>query len=508
MNYFVNENIFTMNSGTEFSAIRRLKMFLDNQIEAKIITRNYNSQLEGDLLNADVSPEYVLNMYDYFQDVVNVPSKDVNVRYTEIIDKNMYHIEGVDANETLIKHAGKTIAKVHIAPGTIGMIGSMDFLNDMNELVTQDIWDRRGFKSSTNYFHPDGTLGAQVFFDRNGRVKIEVTHMNVGDTLQPTMYKLLDYKGQNYRFNTENQLFTFFMNELAAEKPSVFINDRPSLVSAVVAVSNAQGKWQALHNAHAENNRQAGGAPGVVSYLDELFTKYNQDFDGLIVATKQQRDEIMKFHNFKQVVVLPDTFVENVRLPAVSKRNKNKIVYVGRLSYDKKPADVLEILRQVHQKNPAVEVDFYGYATPSTVQEDMNKLVEKYDLKDTVHFKGYQKADELDQALREAALLISTSESEGFGMSILDAMSYGLPVVAYDVKYGPSVLVENMVNGRLVPYGSIQTAANAVLEILDDEEKWTRFSKSSKERAKEYYEKSVWSKWKETQRKVNTLFID
>ena len=87
MNYFVNENIFTLNSGTEFSAIKRLKMFKNHQVEAKILTRNYNSQLSGDLKRVGLTHDDVINMYDYFQEVMNVPEKDVDVRYTEKIDK-------------------------------------------------------------------------------------------------------------------------------------------------------------------------------------------------------------------------------------------------------------------------------------------------------------------------------------------------------------------------------------------------------------------------------------
>ena len=67
-----------------------------------------------------------------------------------------------------IKHAGQTIAKVLIAPATVGLVGAIEYNDSMNHVVAKDIWDRRGFLSSTQYFHPDGTQGAQMFFDING----------------------------------------------------------------------------------------------------------------------------------------------------------------------------------------------------------------------------------------------------------------------------------------------------------------------------------------------------
>ncbi|MCA2390929.1 accessory Sec system glycosyltransferase Asp1 [Lactococcus sp. NH2-7C] len=505
MNYFVNENIFTLNSGTEFSAIKRLKMFKNHQVEAKILTKNYNPQLSGDLKRVDLTHDDVINMYDYFQEVMNVPEKDVDVRYTEKIDKRKYHIEGIDANESLIKHAGQTIAKVLIAPATVGLVGSMEFNDSMNHVIAKDIWDRRGFLSSTQYFHPDGTLGPQIFFDINGTPKLEITHMNIQGILNPTMYKLLNYKGKNRRFNREEELFSFFMNELAGQEPSVFINDRPSLISAVASIKGAVGKWQFLHNSHSKNNQQAGASRLVVDYLQNLFTVYKNSFDGLIVPTAQQKKEIIKYYDFKHVIALTDTFSKKIKKSLL--RDRNKIVYVGRLSVEKKPADVVEIFAEVHRRLPETSLDFYGYSSPLDVQKDLEKLIEANNLKNVVKFKGYQSRKALDEALDNAGLLLNTSEGEAFGMNVLEALNHGVPVVAYKVKYGLSEQIEDGKNGYLVPYGAIQAASNSIVEILESEENWEKFSNYSYEKSKEYNEEAVWSQWLNEKVNAESLFI-
>lgn len=505
MNYFVNENIFTLNSGTEFSAIKRLKMFKNHQVEAKILTKNYNPQLSGDLKRVDLTHDDVINMYDYFQEVMNVPEKDVDVRYTEKIDKRKYHIEGIDANESLIKHAGQTIAKVLIAPATVGLVGSMEFNDSMNHVIAKDIWDRRGFLSSTQYFHPDGTLGPQIFFDINGTPKLEITHMNIQGILNPTMYKLLNYKGKNRRFNREEELFSFFMNELAGQEPSVFINDRPSLISAVASIKGAVGKWQFLHNSHSKNNQQAGASRLVVDYLQNLFTVYKNSFDGLIVPTAQQKKEIIKYYDFKHVIALTDTFSKKIKKSLL--RDRNKIVYVGRLSVEKKSADVVEIFAEVHRRLPETSLDFYGYSSPLDVQKDLEKLIEANNLKNVVKFKGYQSRKALDEALDNAGLLLNTSEGEAFGMNVLEALNHGVPVVAYKVKYGLSEQIEDGKNGYLVPYGAIQAASNSIVEILESEENWEKFSNYSYEKSKEYNEEAVWSQWLNEKVNAESLFI-
>lgn len=447
----------------------------------------------------------VINMYDYFQEVMNVPEKDVDVRYTEKIDKRKYHIEGIDANESLIKHAGQTIAKVLIAPATVGLVGAIEYNDSMNHVVAKDIWDRRGFLSSTQYFHPDGTQGAQMFFDINGTPKLEITHMNIQGVLNPTMYKLLNYKGKNRRFNREEELFTFFMSELASQEPSVFINDRPSLIPAVATVSGAVGKWQLLHNSHSKNNQQAGASRSVANYLQDFFSLYKDNFDGVIVATKQQKDEISKYYDFKHIVTLTDTYSKKVK-KSIS-RDKNKIIYIGRLSLEKKPADVLRIFAKVHERFPETSLDFYGYSSPLEVQKDLEKLVEANNLKNVVNFKGYHSGEVIEAALDKAGLLLNTSEGEAFGMNVLEALNHGVPVVAYKVKYGLTEQIENGENGYLVPYGAIQTAADSVIEIIRSKANWDKFSRSAYAKAKEYSEEAVWSQWLNEKIIADSLFI-
>ena len=75
----------------------------------------------------------------------------------------------------------------------------------MKHVVAKDICDRRGFLSCTQYVHPDGTRGAQKFFDIKGAPKVEITHMNIEGVRKRTMYKLLDYKGKNRYYRITRQ---------------------------------------------------------------------------------------------------------------------------------------------------------------------------------------------------------------------------------------------------------------------------------------------------------------
>lgn len=509
MNYFVNENIFTFNSGTEFSAVERVKLFQKNNVEAKILTRNYNSQLSYDIGRVGLTRDDIINMYDYFQDVVSVPEeKDEVLRYSKIVDRELYHIEGIDANSSWIRRHGNAVAKAKIAPGTIGYVGSVEFINAFGGAVAEDIWDRRGFKSSTQYFHPDGTMGAQVFFDYNGKPKIEITHMNVNNQLYPTMYKLLDYNGKRYRFNTEEELFVFFMSELASQEESVFINDRPSLIPAVAKIKGAVGKWHMLHSTHTNRAHRSGKQIEPVSFLEPLFSTYREDYDGIIVPTKKQKRDIEKYYEFKHVLALPDAYATEIEKEVdVKERNFNKILYLGRMSDDKNPDAGIEIMQYLRKKLPEAVLEYYGYATPPTIQERLNTLVEQHSLEKNVVFANYQDAEKIYEGLDEATLVISAGLDEAFGMNILEALSHGVPVVAFDTPYGVREQIENGVNGIVAQQGTYKTTSDNIAKLLSDKTAWGKMSKAAYAKSEEFSAEKAWGLWSSIRQVVPNLYV-
>ena len=58
---------------------------------------------------------------------------------------------------------------------------------------------------------------------------------------------------------------------------------------------------------------------------------------------------------------------------------------------------------------------------------------------------------QLDQEYSDAYLSLITSNMEGFSLALLESLSHGVPVISYDIKYGPSELISPDINGYLIP---------------------------------------------------------
>ncbi|MBO8902346.1 glycosyltransferase, partial [Staphylococcus aureus] len=78
-----------------------------------------------------------------------------------------------------------------------------------------------------------------------------------------------------------------------------------------------------------------------------------------------------------------------------------------------------------------------------------------------VFLKGYTTTPQ--KCLEDFKLVVSTSQYEGQGLSMIEAMISKRPVVAFDIKYGPSDFIEDNKNGYLIENHNINDMADKIL---------------------------------------------
>lgn len=80
-------------------------------------------------------------------------------------------------------------------------------------------------------------------------------------------------------------------------------------------------------------------------------------------------------------------------------------------------------------------------------------------------------------------------------MVILEAQSFGLPVISFDCKTGPKDLIQNNKTGFLVEDGNIEALAKKMLEFTQNEKKAVQMSKEAQRDVQKYNLESIASKW-------------
>lgn len=100
----------------------------------------------------------------------------------------------------------------------------------------------------------------------------------------------------------------------------------------------------------------------------------------------------------------------------------------------------------------------------------------------------------ISEYYREAEIFCLSSRFEGFGMVLIEALSFGLPIVSFNCEVGPSEVLENS-GATLVPEQDIDLLAISLIELMQNKEKRNKMSWQSIEKAKDYQLENVMSKW-------------
>ena len=178
--------------------------------------------------------------------------------------------------------------------------------------------------------------------------------------------------------------------------------------------------------------------------------------DCVVALTEGDAEEWRHFHH--NVVVIPNMLhpCKVEPSPLTSKR----VIWVGRFDYQKRAEVAIDVWKQVVIKYPDWSLDIYGegeYESEIALMTSSTRNVFLH--KPTSHiFDCYS----------NSSILISTSLFEPFGLVIAEAMSCGLPVVAFDCPYGPAAIISEGVNGFLIPSDNMHFFADKLSLLIED----------------------------------------
>lgn len=179
--------------------------------------------------------------------------------------------------------------------------------------------------------------------------------------------------------------------------------------------------------------------------------------DVVVALTEGDAVEWRKVH--PQVVVIPN--LVHLNDGSVSTLENKKVIFVGRFDYQKRPMEIIRIWEKIHPLHPEWQLHIYGEGEQR--QELENKAC-SLGMNIVIH----QPTEDIFECYKENSILVSTSLFEPFGLVIPEAMSCGLPVVAYDCPYGPASLILSGENGFLIKSGNMEDFANKVSLLMDN----------------------------------------
>ena len=165
--------------------------------------------------------------------------------------------------------------------------------------------------------------------------------------------------------------------------------------------------------------------------------------------------------------------------------NEEKIlIHISNFRPVKRVIDTIKILYEVNKKHPS-KLLLVG---DGPERSEAEKLTRELGLSNNVRFMGKQTS--IVELLSISDVFLLPSQSESFGLSALEAMACGVPVVASNIGGIPEV-VDHGETGYVAEFGDTDRMARYVNYLLDNPKKWEAFSKNSRQRAIDKFDDSL-----------------
>lgn len=218
-----------------------------------------------------------------------------------------------------------------------------------------------------------------------------------------------------------------------------------------------------------------------------------EESDGVTAVSRFLKEKTLTNFNIEKEIQVIYNFIDIEKYKPMEEKTYRQhvascgekvLVHTSNFRAVKRVTDTIRILEKVKKEIPAKLV----LVGDGPDRSECERLARELDLHKDVVFLGKQ--DALPEILNAADLFLMPSQSESFGLSALEAMSCGIPVVSSSVGGLPELIIHNE-TGYIAEIGDTDRMAKYAIELLTNEKKYKSFSKNSRERAVKSFDKNL-----------------
>ncbi len=218
--------------------------------------------------------------------------------------------------------------------------------------------------------------------------------------------------------------------------------------------------------------------------------------DRTVVLTKQSEEAYYKkFHYKKGRVQTIYNWVDEQILQDVMPYDENSLTLLtaGRFSHEKGYDMLVQVAQKLLEKLPGLDWDWDIYGQ-GDLFESIRQQIEDAGLSGRVHLLGV--TGQMSKHYRGHAVYVLTSYREGLPLTLIEAGANHLPIVSFDIVSGPSEIVKDGENGRLIPPYDIDQMADAIALLLTQDKRRTEMSARSSILLPKFQKERILEQWR------------
>lgn len=478
--YSVNKGIGYASSGVEYAQKYRKELFENLDFNDQYVFLNYlskNISVYTDLLG--YQREQVIWIYNFLSNRPTQATTFTVEKFLEELQGQEHEILNQSQTSMEIKITNTQRYKIWLLEGNL--IDRVDYIVN-GGLVHVRHYDQT--LNNIEEFH-QGKLIKRTFFDLHGEKSYEQFYADREITATFIDNQIL--------YGTM-AFYQYFFEKLQLQKEDVVIIDRPlDVIEGILPDLVNKARLFAVVHAEHYNESLSNGDHILWNNNYEYIFEHADAFEAIIVATERQNQilsrQLRKKTNIKTI---PVGYIKEVS----RKRNYQPyhLITASRLATEKHIDVLIKAVVLARATLPKLTLDIYGEGGERSKLEE---IIQKQAASDFIKLCGHK---ELGQVYPNYGGYVSASTSEGFGLSLLEALGAGLPLIGVDVEYGNREFIESGKNGVLFERTSLkvmpEVLAQAIISFYENHLDQTG-RMISKQKAKAYLKDNVAKRWSE-----------
>ena len=224
------------------------------------------------------------------------------------------------------------------------------------------------------------------------------------------------------------------------------------------------------------------------------FKNHYKNIDIFLLLTdelKREVSEIMAGNKHTTCLSMPNFLPDTNAVTAAETEREDQVVAVGRLHEVKGFLRLIDMWATIAQTSNTVLKIIGGGEQESELKNRIREL----GLENRVILTGAMDHPDVLREMQKSLFYVMTSFTEGFPFVLIEAMSQGLPAVAFDVRVGPRAIIEHEKNGFLVKDNDQAAFINRALYLIENVAAREEMSRSAYLRAGDFTESNILKKW-------------
>lgn len=491
--YNINLGIGWASSGVEYAQAYRSTVFKNLGIDAKFVFMDFIAQANiSDLTrNIGFSDDQIIWLYTHFTDQKIAPTtftlEDLKASFAG-------EIERVERNQKIVRYHyanQDTFLTAYLQDEDSNIVHRVEYVSG-GKLIRKDFYTY--VKSFTEYYAPkDGKahLYQRRFFNEDGSVGLE--EIIDGDS---TVYRLKDAI-----YYSKEQLIERFVKSLDLTNADVVILDRATGTGQAVLRHVKPAKLGVVvHAEHFSENAVTDTTILWNNYYEYQFTNADK-IDFFIASTSKQKqvmeEQFEKYTKHRpRIYDIPVGSLDCLRQPEGA-RKPFSLVTASRLAVEKHVDWLALAVVEAKKTLPELQFDIYGAGGQ---EAKIRQIITDNQAEDYIRLCGHK---DLTDVYKDYQVYLSASKSEGFGLTLLEAIGSGLPLIGFDVRYGNQTFIMEGENGYLIPRPDIDDEKWIVRQFADkiiqifEADRLSKMHNVSYYLAQDYLSDRVEFKWKQ-----------